>query len=88
MGPTCTHILPATQVTVVRPAEYAEGQPIPAHALPRFKANPLDNFNVMAPVAEWLRGYWTAAHQSLGWRREVSNEKCDESFTRRPASGA
>ncbi len=55
---------PGIQVPVVRPASYEEGQPIPDHALPRFQGNPVDNFNVMSPVSDYLHGYWTQEHQS------------------------
>ncbi len=58
---------------VVRPVDYP-GHPVPAHALPRFQGNPLDNYNVCGPIPEWLRGYWTAANQSLSWRGESTND--------------
>ncbi len=55
---------PGTGVTIIRPTEYPQGRPIPVHALPRFQGNPLDNYNVCVSIPEWLRGYWTVAHQS------------------------
>ncbi len=60
--------LPGVQVPVVHPAGYEDGQPIPDHALPRFQGNPEDNFNILAPVPEYLHGYWTKAHQSPRWK--------------------
>ena len=65
---------PGTRVTVVRPADYPEGHPVPAHALPRFQGNPLDNYSMCGPVPEWLRGYWTVANQSPSWRGESTND--------------
>ncbi len=65
---------PGTRVQIVRPVDYPEGHPVPAHALPRFQGNPLDNFNVCGPVPEWLRGYWTTANQSPGWRGVSTND--------------
>ncbi len=61
-------------MTIIRPAEYPEGHPIPVHALPPFQGNPLDSYNVRGPIPEWLRGYWTAANQSLGWREVVHHD--------------
>ena len=43
-------LLPGIKFPVVHSANYAEGQPIPAHALPQLLGNPLDNFNVLSPV--------------------------------------
>ncbi len=63
-----------TRVTVVRPVDYPEGHPVPAHALPRFQGNPLDIYNVCGPVPEWLRGYWTVANQSPSWRGESTSD--------------
>ncbi len=65
---------PGTKVQIVRPVDYPEGHPVPVHALPRFQGNPLDNFNVCGPVPEWLRGYWTTASRSPGWRGESTND--------------
>ncbi len=59
--------LPRIQVPVVHPTGYEDGQPIPDHALPRFQGNPEDNFNILAPVPEYLHGYRTKAHQSPRW---------------------
>ncbi len=47
--------------------KYDEDQAIPDHALPRFQGNPKSNFQVMSPVPEYLRGYWTKEHQSPRW---------------------
>ncbi len=41
-----------------------DDQAIPDHALLRFQGNPKSNFQVMLPVPEYLRGYWTKEHQS------------------------
>ncbi len=65
---------PGTRVTVIRPVDYPEGHPVPAHALPRFQGNPLDSYKVCGPIPEWLRGYWTAANQSPSWRGESTND--------------
>ena len=46
---------------------YEDNQAIPDHALPRFQGNPKNNFQVMSPVPEYLRGYWTKEHQSPHW---------------------
>ena len=47
-----------------RPVSYEDDQAIPDHALPRFRGNPKDNYQVMSPAPENLCGYWTKAHQS------------------------
>ena len=62
----------------MRPSSYEDGQAIPDHALPRFQGNPEDNFQVLSPVPEYLRGYWTKAHQSPAGRamaREISEPR-------------
>ncbi len=59
--------LPGTRVPAERPVSYEDDQAIPDHALPRFQGNPNDNYQVMSPVPENLRGYWTKAHQSARW---------------------
>ncbi len=48
--------------------KYDDGQAIPDHTLPRFRGNPKSNFQVMTPVPEHLRGYWTQEHQSPQWK--------------------
>ncbi len=60
--------LPGVQVPVVHPTGHEDGQPIPDHTLPRFQGNPADNFNVLSPVPDYLRSYWTKMHQSPRWR--------------------
>ncbi len=65
---------PGTRVQIVRPVNYPQGHPVPAHALPRFQGNPHDNYNVCGPIPEWLRGYWTTANQSPSWRGESTND--------------
>ncbi len=47
--------------------KYDDDQAIPDHSLPRFHGNPKSNFQVMLPVPECLRGYWTKEHQSPRW---------------------
>ncbi len=66
--------LTGVRVMVVRPAEYEEGQPVSVHALPWSQENPLDNFNVLSPVPEWLRGHWTKAHQSPRWKGDTAGD--------------
>ncbi len=59
--------LPGVQVPVGRSWSYKEDQAIPDHTLPRFRGNPKDNCQVISPVPENLRGYWTQAHQGPRW---------------------
>ncbi len=59
--------LPRVQVPVDQSGKYDNDQAIPDHALPRFQGNPKSNFQVMSPVPEYLRGYWTKEHQSPRW---------------------
>ncbi len=47
--------------------DYDDDQAIPDYALPRFQGNPKNNYQVMSPVPEYLRGYWMKAHQSPRW---------------------
>ncbi len=56
--------LPGVQVSAEHSWDYEDDQAIPDYALPRFQGNPKDNYQVMSPVNENLRGYWTQAHQS------------------------
>ncbi len=60
--------LPGEQVPVGQSVKYDDGQAIPDHTLPRFRGNPKSNFQVMTPVLEHLRGYWTQEHQSPRWK--------------------
>ncbi len=59
--------LPGVQASVEQSWDYEDDQAIPDYALPRFQGNPRDNFQVMSPVPEYLRGYWTKEHQSPRW---------------------
>ncbi len=59
--------LPGVQVPVDQSGKYDDDQAIPDHTLPRFRGNPKSNFQVMSPVPEYLRGYWTEEHESLQW---------------------
>ncbi len=59
--------LPGVQAPMGDPWRYEEDQAIPDYALPRFQGNPKDNYQVMSPVPENLRGYWTKGHQSPCW---------------------
>ena len=54
--------LPGVQVPVSQLGKCDGDQAIPDHTLPRFRGNPKNNFQVMTPVPEYLRGYWTKAH--------------------------
>ncbi len=55
------------QVPADQSWDYEDAQAIPDHALPRFWGNPPNNFQVMSPIPEYLRGYWTKEHQSPRW---------------------
>ncbi len=59
--------LPGVQVPADQSWDYEDNQAIPDHALPRFQGNPKNNFQVMSPVPEYLREYWTKEHQSPRW---------------------
>ncbi len=59
--------LPGVQVPVGHSWSYEDDQAIPDYALPRFRGNPKDTYQVMSPVPENLRGYWMQAHQGPGW---------------------
>ena len=59
--------LPGVQVPADQSGKYDDDQAIPDHSLPRFQGNPKSNFQVMSPVPEYLRGYWTKEHQSPQW---------------------
>ena len=59
--------LPGVQVPADQSWKYEDDQAIPDHTLPRFQGNPKSNFQVMSPVPEYLRGYWTKEHQSPCW---------------------
>ncbi len=59
--------LPGAQVSKERSWDYEDDQAILDYALPRFQGNPKDNYQVMSPVPENLRGYWTQAHQRPRW---------------------
>ena len=54
--------------------KYDDDQAIPDHALPRFRGNPKSNFQVMSPVPEYLRGYWTKEHQSPRWEGDSKGD--------------
>ncbi len=60
--------LPRVQVPVDQSGTYDDDQAIPDYTLPRFRGNPKSNFQVMTPVLEYLRGYWTEEHQSPWWK--------------------
>ncbi len=59
--------LPRVQVPADHSWKYEDDQAIPNHTLPRFQGNPKNNFQVMSPAQEYLRGYWTKEHQSSCW---------------------
>ncbi len=59
--------LPGVQAPADQSWKYEDEQAIPDHTLPRFRGNPKNNFQVMMPVPEYLRGYWTNEHQSPHW---------------------
>ncbi len=59
--------LPGVQVPMDQSGKYDDAQAIPDHSLQRFQGNPKSNFQVMSPVPEYLRGYWTKEHQSPQW---------------------
>ncbi len=60
--------LPGVQVPADQSGKYDDDQAIPDHSLPRFQGNLKSNFQVMSPVPEYLRGYWTKEHQSPRWK--------------------
>ncbi len=59
--------LPGVKVSAEHSRDYEDDQAIPDYALPRFQGNPKNNYQVMSPVPEYLRGYWTKEHQSPRW---------------------
>ncbi len=73
---------------MVSPTGHEDGQPIPDHALPRFQGNPVDNFNALSPVSDYLRGYWTKVHQSPHWKDDGDGDiRTQENCLRKVVTG-
>ncbi len=60
--------LPGVQVPADQFGKHGDDQAISDHYLPSFQGNPKSNFQVMSPVPEYLREYWTKEHQSPRWK--------------------